>query len=238
MQILADVAAIVVFVACAVTATAHDRRFAILGLAVALLAAPLVAVPWPGFLPLAFRLVAALTGTYLLWVAATRRGESRDVATGAGVHAAAFVAAAFVGVALLAPGLGPERGSPIALASAAGAGVAALSLGVAAPSALAGGLSAILLVLSASLATAGLIGAPASLEHAVVGAALLAVTTAAALLGAGGSVRIASAAPVAAHSGDGPPAGPIEGTAAPAEAPAVPATPPPEQSGLFDEGGD
>jgi hypothetical protein len=104
--------------------------------------------------------------------------------------------------------------------------MAALSLGVGAPSALSGGLSAILLVLGAALATAGLTGAPASLEHAVIGAALLAVTTAAALLGGGRDDLLAPAAQALPRP---------EAPVAPREQPTADA-PSPGQTGLFDEG--
>jgi hypothetical protein len=48
---------------------------------------------------------------------------------------------------------------------------------------LAGGLSAILLTLAATLAFRGLTGSGGALDHVVMGATLLAVTTAAAFLG-------------------------------------------------------
>src|SRR3989304_813774 len=53
-------------------AAARDRGMGILGVTVALVAAPLVSHQIPELLPLAFREVAVLTGAYLLWIATGR----------------------------------------------------------------------------------------------------------------------------------------------------------------------
>lgn len=181
---LAEVASIAICTGAVLAAGAGDRRFAVLGLTVALLAAPLVATPWPAPLPLAFREVAVLIGTYLLWVAA-RRESTHALQAETRVVAAVFVVAAFVAAVALAPSLGPGRGPAGAFASAAAAAIAGLALGAGASHALAPGLSAVFLLLSASLAFAALTGAAGPLEHAVIGAALLAVTAAAALVPSG-----------------------------------------------------
>lgn len=178
---LAWIAAIFVGAGSALAVWSTDRRFSILGVSVALVAAPLTGNQPPDLLALAFREVAVLTGSYLLWIA-TRHGVP-----GAGIaappFAPLFVGLAFMGAVALSPSLGPDRGSGAALAAAAASGVAALALGIEAPTVLSGGLGAIMLLLSASLAVAGLSAAEGRLDHAVIGAALLAVTTAAAFLG-------------------------------------------------------
>ena len=195
MDALAGLAAVLVCGGCALSASATDRRLAVLGVAVALLVAPLVASPWPSVLPLAFREVAVITGCYLLWLAA-RGNEAVGMPHDGRTFLAVFVIVAFVAGAALAPALGPDRGPAGAIASASAAAIAALALGIAAPHRLAGGLSAILLVLSASLAVVGLTGPPGPLDHAVVGAALLAVTAAAALVATAGPAGTPAAPPL------------------------------------------
>ena len=190
---LAVVAGLMVCVGCAVAAGAPDRRMAVLGVTLALVAAPLVSLQQPDLLSLAFRETAALTGAYLLWVV------TRDTAavpwSGLPTFAAAFVVLAFLGGLALAPTLGPERGPGAALAASAAAAIAALGLTVGSRAVLAAGLGAILIVLAAALAATGLAGMGAPLDHAITGAALLAVTTAAGFLG-GSDARRAADPPV------------------------------------------
>ena len=182
---LAELAAVIVCAGSALAAVNRNRFFAVLGVAVALVAAPLVGSSAPDLLSLAFREVAVLTGTYLLWISTTRATAERTADDQRPIFPAVVVVVAFLGVVVLAPALGAERGPLAGLAAAAAAGIAALALGMGGRDLLAGGLSAILLVLAASLAVAGLAGVNGPLEHAVIGAALLAVTTAAAFLGGG-----------------------------------------------------
>lgn len=183
MPWLAVLGALVVCGGGALAAATADRRLAMLGLTVALVAAPLIGTRAPDLLSLAFREVAALTGTYLLWISSGRGRPSEHREDGP-LFPAIFVVLAFVGTLILAPALGP-RGPIVGLAAAAAAAMAALSLSVRAADLLAGGLSAIMLLLAASLATTGLAGTNGPLEHAVTGAALLAVTAAAAFVGSG-----------------------------------------------------
>jgi hypothetical protein len=178
---LAGFAALVVLVGCVVAVTAADRRFAILGVSAALVAAPLVGVQVRDLLSLAFREVAVLTGFYLLWVASRHVTEWRDGPLP--VFGGVFVVLAFVAAVLLAPALGPDRGSTPGLAGAVAATIAAVALGSGQRHVLAGGLSAILLTLAAALAYRGLTGSTGGLDNVVIGATLLAVTTAAAFLG-------------------------------------------------------
>ena len=182
MPWVALLGAIVVCAGGALAAATVDRRLAILGLAVALVAAPLIGTRAPDLLSLAFREVAALTGTYLLWIA-SGGGRPIERREDGPLFPALFVVLAFVGALILAPALGPNRGPIVGLAAAAGAAMAALALSVRAADLLIGGLSAILLLLAASLATTGLAGIAGALEHAVIGAALLAVSAAAAFVG-------------------------------------------------------
>ena len=167
---------------------------ALLGVSVALVTAPLVGSRAPDLLSLAFREVAVLTGAYLLWIA-TGRDEATDVRGDSPVMGGPFVVLAFVSALALTPALGPDRGPVVGLASAAATGMAALALGVGATQHLSGGLSAIMLLLAASLAVTGLAGAGGPLDHAVIGAALLAVTTAAAFLGSAEAPAPPAAAP-------------------------------------------
>jgi hypothetical protein len=180
---LAGLAALVVAAGCMLAVVAPDRRFSVLGLTVALVAAPLVAVQRPDLLSLAFRETAALTGAYLLWVVS----RDRPAETGGTLPAFAgvFVALAFAGGLALAPALGDERGAAVGLAAASAAAMAALALTLGTRMVLSNGLGAILLVLAASLAVTGLTSTGGPLDHAITGAALLAVTTAAAFLGSG-----------------------------------------------------
>jgi hypothetical protein len=182
VPLVALLGAVVVCGGSALSAGTADRRLAILGLAVALVAAPLIGTRAPDLLSLAFREVAALTGTYLLWISSGggRPSEHREDGP---LFPAMFVILAFVGALILAPALGPNRGPIAGLAAAAAAAMAALALTVRATDLLTGGLSAIMLLLAASLATTGLAGTAGALEHAVTGAALLAVTAAAAFVG-------------------------------------------------------
>jgi hypothetical protein len=178
---LAGVAAIIVCAGCVLAVAATDRRTAILGVSVALVAAPLIGVRVLDLLSLAFREVAVITGSYLLWVASRHVVTWRDGPLP--LFVGLFVVLGFGTALLLAPALGPDRGSIAGFAGAAAAATAGVALGVGQRHVLAGGLSAILLTLSATLAYRGLTGSAGGLDHVVIGATLLAVTTVAAFLG-------------------------------------------------------
>ena len=213
---LAELAALIVAGGSALAAVNRSRPLAVLGVAIALVAAPLVGARAPDLLSLAFREVAALTGIYLLRIAATApsggsAGETVEERIGAGVQArsgrpvfpAVFVVGAFVGVIALALPVDPGRGPLAGLAAAAAAAIAALALGDGDQDLLSGGLGAVLLVLAASLAVGGLVGVVGPLQHAVIGAALLGVAAAAAFLGTGARSAVAygSETPVEPASG-------------------------------------
>jgi hypothetical protein len=200
---LAIIGAVVVCGGGALAAATADRRLAVLGLTVAIVAAPLIGTRAPDLLSLAFREVAALTGAYLLWISGGR-GRPTEHREDGPLFPAIFVVLAFVGTLILAPALGPDRGPIVGLAAAAAAAMAALALTVRATDLLAGGLGTIMLLLAASLATTGLAGTNGPLEHAVTGAALLAVSAAAAFVGSGQpSPTTQTPAPLEA---EGPPA--------------------------------
>ena len=201
MPWLAVLGAVVVCGGAALSVATADRRVAILGLTAATVAAPLIGTRAPDLLSLSFREVAALTGAYLLYVS-SRRGPS-DHGQDGPLFPAIFVVVAFVGTLILAPALGPHRGPIVGLAAAAASAMAALALTVRATDLLGGGLGAIALILAASLATTGLAGINGPLEHAVTGAALLAVTAAAALVGSG-QPSPATAPPAPLETGPAP----------------------------------
>ena len=188
---LAELAAVVVCGGSVLAAAAKHGRMAVLGVTIALVAAPLVSQQVPAPLALAFREIAVLTGAYLLWVV-TRRHDAADGRHDPAVAGALFVLLAFVAALALAPALGPDRGPVVALAAAAAAGMAALAIGISSVPPLAGGLSAVWLLLAASLAVSGLAGAGGPLDDAIIGLALLAVTVAAAFLGSQGSRPVAA----------------------------------------------
>jgi len=191
---LAELAALVVCAGSILAAAARDRGMGILGVTVALVAAPLVSHQIPELLPLAFREVAVLTGAYLLWIA-TGRDQATELRGDSAVAGGPFVLLGFVTALVLAPALGPDRGPLVGLAGAAAAGMAALALGIGATGLLAGGLGAIMLLLAASLAVTGLAGASGPLDHVVIGLALLAVTAATAFLGSPERPPVAVTAP-------------------------------------------
>ena len=68
MSVLLAAAAIVTVAGALVAITGRDARIALVGLVVALAAAPFLADPLPGPAALGARVVAALLGGYLLWV--------------------------------------------------------------------------------------------------------------------------------------------------------------------------
>ena len=110
--------AIVVIVGAVVAGSARNARTAILGLVVALVAAPLLADPPAAPLGLAARLVAAVLAGYLLWVA-TRGPAARTGGTLVGWPTEAFLAIAAAVVGYVSHGLGapvtdrrPHRAPP------------------------------------------------------------------------------------------------------------------------------
>ena len=104
-------AAVAVAAGAVIAVSSHRARAALMGLLVALIAAPVAAAPID-ILPLAARLVAAVLAVYLLWIAA--RGRDVEVETsrlGWAAEAAFAAAAAIVGYAATGLGL-PASGAP------------------------------------------------------------------------------------------------------------------------------
>ena len=106
--------------------SAREPRGTLLGLLVVLLAAPLIATPWPGPLPILARVAAALLATRLIVVGL--RGEGELIGDGSRIGwpaealaAAAAAVAGFASHGLGAAGLGPPE------AQAAGFALGALA---------------------------------------------------------------------------------------------------------------
>lgn len=122
---LAGIAAIAVAGAVLAVST-REPRATVLGLLVVLLAAPLIADPWPGPLPILARVAGALLAARLLVVSLRdETGETRGTRIGwpaEALIAAAATVAGFASHGLGATGLGPAE------AQAAGFGLAALAI--------------------------------------------------------------------------------------------------------------
>ena len=106
--------------------SAREPRGTLLGLLVVLLAAPLIATPWPGPLPILARVAAALLATRLIVVGLRGQGElvgdgSRIGWPAEALAAAAAAVAGFASHGLGAAGLGPPE------AQAAGFALGALA---------------------------------------------------------------------------------------------------------------
>ncbi len=145
---LAVVAAVAAVLGAAVAITARNGIVVALGLFVAMCTAPLASSPEPSDLAIAFRILGALLGAYLLGASARSQsiaseGSGVGIVPVAAVAAAAFVAGWFVtpvkplagplaaqaaGVALVALAVVPLAGRDLLRA---GGGVTTLALGVA-----------------------------------------------------------------------------------------------------------
>lgn len=132
--------AVIVVAGAVVAVSAHEPRLAALGLLVALLGAPFVSDPLPDAVSLAARLVGAVLGGYLIWVAlrgapaptaGSRLGWPGATAVAIAGFAAGWLSASAVGGALGAiSGEGPSAGGT-AVALVAGSPVAHAALGAA-----------------------------------------------------------------------------------------------------------
>jgi hypothetical protein len=168
--------------------SARDVRATVLGILVVLLAAPLVASPWPGPLPILARLAAALLAARLLTIGlrdVTLTGGSRIGWPAEALAAAAAAVIGFGSHGLGAVGLGPAE------AQAAGFGLIALAITPLATGrdVLRLGVGAVLLVMGALLVRVGLDRPAGDGEQLVVG--LLTI-------GLGGAVGVIAAAARAA----------------------------------------
>jgi hypothetical protein len=184
---LLAVVALAVVAGAVAAVSLRDARGVVLGLAAVAVISPVLADPVPDPVGLAARLVAAILGAYLLWIAARPGGGSALApapATGA--------AGAIVGFA--AHGLGATAGGP-ALASAAGFALATLAVTplLTGRDILRLGVGLVLLLHAGLLVRVALGGTPAVLEQlvtaglvAALGGALAVLVMAARSDGSGG----------------------------------------------------
>ncbi len=131
---------VVVAAGAVVGVSAREPRFAVLGVLVVLLASAYVADPLPGTIALGARLVGAVLGGYLLWIALRRAaaptaGSRMGWPGGAAIAVAAFAAGwlagdAVAGAFAAVPGEGPTTGVTAA-SLVAGSPVARAGLGAA-----------------------------------------------------------------------------------------------------------
>lgn len=162
--------ALAVVLGAVVATSARNARTAVLGVVLATVGAPFLAEPLPDSLGLAARLVGAILGGYLLWIAA-RGADARTGGSRLGWPAELLVAGAGAVVGFGSHGLGALAGGP-ELAGAAGMACAALAV---APllngrDVLRVGLGLNLLVGAAILVRTALGGTPDPLEQLILGA--------------------------------------------------------------------
>jgi hypothetical protein len=129
---LLAVVALAVVAGAVVAVSLRDSRSVVIGLAVVAVVEPLVADPVAEPIGLAARLLAAVLGGYLLWIAVRddRRLGATALLTGGsriGWPAELLIGAAGAVVGFAAHGLGASAGGP-ALASAAGFAIATLAV--------------------------------------------------------------------------------------------------------------
>jgi hypothetical protein len=221
VNLLLAAAAVVVVAGGVVAVSWRESRTAIIGLTLAAVAAPLVADPLPDTLPLAARLVGAILGGFLLWVAVRGQPATRGSRLGWPVEALLATAAAVAGfgaIGIVAPGpaaevlVGAER-AVIAPREALAAGFAtgALAIGpiFAGRDVLRLGTGLVLAVLAAQLVRVGLAGSPSGLEQIVTAGLTVVVAGTAATLAAnavrsGSGLEPSTAARPAASPRSGP----------------------------------
>ena len=189
-----------------VAVAAREGRVTVLGLALALIAAPLVVAPPPAVLPLAGRLVAAILAGYLLWVAvrhAPAHGRTHGSRLGWPVESLIAGAAATVGFGIGGTGTGVPEAMAVGLALTAVA-IPPLVRG----DALQVGVGAMLLVTAVEVLRVGVAGPPSPLEHVVASGLLVAVAAGVAKLvdaavATGASLELGERGPGAARPVDG-----------------------------------
>ena len=157
--------------------SARDARAVVFGVTVTLLVAPLTVEPAPPVLVLAFRVVAALVGGYILWLSVRPARTILLRARLGGTSEATFVGLAFA-LALLIPHSGPGPAGPPALAAAVATGLAGANLLAFGPDPLRLGGGAIVFLVSASLGAAWLGGAAGDAAQLGVAMAALAASVA------------------------------------------------------------
>ena len=189
MNPILAVIALAVVAGAVVAVSTPDPRGTILGLAVVLIATPVVAEPVPAPLGLAARSVGAVLSAYLLWIVTRDRPRTPPATTegsriGWPAEVLLGIAALVVGYAahgLGAPALGP------ALGSAAGFAVAALALTatMTGRDVMRVGVGCLLLIDAALLVRTALGGTPGDFEHLITAATLVVLAGTVAALAAG-----------------------------------------------------
>ena len=174
-----------------VAVSTPDPRATVLGLAVVLIASPVVAEPVPAPLGLAARIVGAVLAAYLLWIVTRDRphravGGATTEGSRIGWPAEVLVGIGALVVGYAAHGLGaPAMGPP--LASAAGFAVAALALTavMTGRDVLRVGLGCLLLIDAGLIVRTALGGTPTDFEHLITAATLVVIAGTIATLAAG-----------------------------------------------------
>ena len=186
-----------------VAVAAREGRVTVLGLALALIAAPLVVAPPPAVLPLAGRLVAAILAAYLLWIAvrpAPAHARTHGSRLGWPVESLIAGAAAAVGF-----GIGGSGAGGVPEAMAVGLALTAVAIPpLVRLDALQIGVGAMLLVTAVEVLRVGIAGTPSPLEHVVASGLLVAVAAGVAMLvdsavATGASLQLGERGPGAAR---------------------------------------
>ena len=177
--------ALAIIVGAVVAVSTRDARTAVLGLAITMIGAPVIADPIAATSGLAARVVAAVLAVFLLWVA-VREGDAQTGGSRLGWAAEAAVAAAAAIVGYGTHGLGALGLGP-AIAQAAGFALAALAVIplLTGRDILRIGIGLLLLMQGALLVRVGLDGTPSTLEQLV---------TAGLIVGLGGAVAVLATA--------------------------------------------
>lgn len=190
MSELLTIVAFAVVGGAVVVVASRDPRTVLLGLAVTLVATPLVADPLATPLGLAARLVGAILAVYLLWVVARDRPEAGTLPSPTGGSrigwpAEVLLAAGAAVVGYAAHGLGAPADGP-AVASAAGFAVAALAMApvVTGRDVVRVGTGLLLLIDAALLVRGALGGTPGDIEQLVTAGMLIVLAGAVAALAA------------------------------------------------------
>lgn len=207
MNLLIVASAAILGIGAVVAASAREGRVAVLGLAVAMVAAPLVADPLPAVTVLAIRLTGSVLAAYLIHAALRSEPSTLGTHLGWPVQLLVAIAAGIIGfgiageAALGLVGLGPETGGPpaapgpatLALYVGVAAGTATIVLAVepivAARDGLRLGIGLLLALTGLTVFREALIGPTDGLEHILIAATTAAVAagTAVVCLGAAAS---------------------------------------------------
>ena len=177
--------ALAVIVGAIIAVSARDARTAVLGLAITMVGAPVIADPIAATTGIAARVIAAVLAVYLLWMA-VRAGDAPTGGSRLGWAAEGALAAAATIVGFDQHGLGAAGLGP-AIAQAAGFALAALAVAplVTGRDVIRVGLGLLLLIQGALLVAVGLDGTPSALEQ---------IVTAGLIVGLGGAVAVLATA--------------------------------------------